>query len=48
MLQIGPLRDGAWCYSSVLHRFVQTDTILPEPGNPQALNMYSYVLNNPH
>jgi len=23
------------------------DTIIPEPGNPQALNRYSYVLNNP-
>jgi hypothetical protein len=26
---------------------VQADTIVPEPGNPQALNRYSYVLNNP-
>jgi len=25
----------------------QPDTIVPEPGNPQALNRYSYVLNNP-
>ena len=23
------------------------DTIVPDPGNPQALNRYSYVLNNP-
>ena len=23
------------------------DTIVPQPGNPQALNRYSYVLNNP-
>ncbi|HID86638.1 MAG TPA: hypothetical protein EYP55_04565 [Anaerolineae bacterium] len=28
-------------------RFVQADTIVPEPGNPQALNRYSHVLNNP-
>ncbi len=28
-------------------RFVQPDTIVPEPGDPQALNRYSYVLNNP-
>ena len=31
----------------VLGRFTQPDTIVPEPGNPQALNRYSYVLNNP-
>ena len=30
-----------------LGRFVQPDAIVPEPGNPQALNRYSYVLNNP-
>ncbi len=30
-----------------LGRFTQPDTIVPEPGNPQALNRYSYVLNNP-
>ena len=31
----------------LLGRFTQPDTIVPEPGNPQALNRYSYVLNNP-
>ncbi|MEI2692539.1 MAG: RHS repeat-associated core domain-containing protein [Anaerolineae bacterium] len=30
-----------------LGRFIQPDTIVPAPGNPQALNRYSYVLNNP-
>jgi RHS repeat-associated protein len=30
-----------------LGRFTQPDTIVPEPGNPQALNRYSYALNNP-
>ncbi len=34
-------------YDPVLGRFAQADTIVPEPGNPQALNRYSYVLNNP-
>ena len=34
-------------YDPSLGRFVQPDTIVPEPGNPQALNRYSYVLNNP-
>jgi len=26
---------------------VQPDTLVPEPGNPQALNRYAYVYNNP-
>ncbi len=30
-----------------LGRFIQPDTIVPEPGNPQALNRYSYVGNRP-
>jgi RHS repeat-associated protein len=28
-------------------RFVSADTIVPEPGNPQAFNRYAYALNNP-
>ncbi len=28
-------------------RFAQADTIVPEPGNPQDLNRYSYTRNNP-
>ncbi len=39
---------------SLLGRFTQPDTAcpersrrMPEPGNPQAFNRYSYVLNNP-
>ena len=34
-------------YSPVLGRFLAPDPIVPEPGNPQALNRYSYVYNNP-
>jgi len=34
-------------YDPALGRFVQPDTIVPEAGNPQALNRYSYVYNNP-
>lgn len=34
-------------YDPVLGRFVQPDTIVPQPHNPQALKRYSYVLNNP-
>jgi len=38
---------GARYYDPALGRFVQADTIVPQPGNPQALNRYSYVYNNP-
>jgi RHS repeat-associated protein len=38
---------GARWYDSSLGRFIQPDTIVPQPGNPQALNRYAYVLNNP-
>jgi hypothetical protein len=30
-----------------LGRFLSADTMVPSPGNPQALNRYSYTLNNP-
>ncbi len=34
-------------YSPSIGRFTQPDSIMPEPGNPQAWNRYSYVENNP-
>jgi len=34
-------------YHAGLGRFTQADTIVPEPGNPQAFNRYSYVRNRP-
>ncbi|MGB9873270.1 MAG: RHS repeat-associated core domain-containing protein, partial [Anaerolineae bacterium] len=34
-------------YHPVLGRFLQPDPLVPEPGNPQALNRYAYVRNNP-
>jgi RHS repeat-associated protein len=34
-------------YSGYLNRWLQPDSIVPEPGNPQALNRYSFVYNNP-
>ena len=40
-LTIGPT------FACYLNRWIQPDAIVPEPGNPQALNRYSYVLNNP-
>jgi len=38
---------GARWYDSSLGRFIQPDTIVPEPGNPQSLNRYSYAANSP-
>jgi RHS repeat-associated protein len=38
---------GARWYDPSIGRFIQADTIVPEPGNPQSLNRYSYALNNP-
>lgn len=34
-------------YSPALMRFLQPDTIIPNPANPQAYNRYSYANNNP-
>jgi hypothetical protein len=34
-------------YSPSIGRFVQPDTIIPDPLNPQSLNRYSYVSNRP-
>ena len=44
---IGLMYYGARFYDGALGRFISPDTIVPEPGNPQALNRYAYVLNNP-
>jgi len=34
-------------YSPALGRFVQPDSIIPNPANPQNFNRFGYVLNNP-
>jgi len=34
-------------YDPYLNRFVSPDTIVPDPANPQSLNRYAYVRNNP-
>ncbi|MDQ1301913.1 MAG: hypothetical protein QG637_1835, partial [Chloroflexota bacterium] len=45
---LGSLYDyNARFYSPALGRFLSADTIVPSPGNPQSLNRYAYVLNNP-
>jgi len=38
---------GARFYDPLLGRFLSADSIVPQAGNPQTLNRYSYVLNSP-
>ena len=38
---------GAREYDPSLGRWLSADTIVPGPANPQSLNRYSYVYNNP-
>ena len=38
---------GARWVDPALSRWLSADTLVPEPGKPQALNRYSYVYNNP-
>jgi hypothetical protein len=38
---------NARMYSPYLNRWLQPDSIVPDPANPQALNRYSYVYNSP-
>lgn len=33
--------------SSYINHFIQPDSLIPDPQNPQAWNRYSYALNNP-
>jgi RHS repeat-associated protein len=34
-------------YDATIGRFLSADTIVPEPGDPQSFNRYSYALNAP-
>jgi RHS repeat-associated protein len=43
----GLLDYNARYYSSYLNRFVSPDSIIPNLTDPQSLNRYSYVYNNP-
>jgi RHS repeat-associated protein len=38
---------GARYYDPIIGRFISADTIVPNFANPQSLNRYSYVENNP-
>jgi RHS repeat-associated protein len=45
--ETGLMYYGARYYSPVLGRFIQPDSMLPNIYDPQSLNRYSYVKNNP-
>ncbi len=38
---------GARFYDSALGRFIQPDSIIPQPGSPLAWDRYAYINNNP-
>ena len=45
---LGGLYDyGGRFYWSAVGRFLSVDSVVPRPGDPQSLNRYSYVRNNP-
>ncbi|MCH8911075.1 MAG: VCBS repeat-containing protein [Chloroflexi bacterium] len=47
-LQAAGIYDyGSRMYDPALGRFLQPDSIVSEPFNPQSLNRYAYVLNDP-
>ncbi|MEM4326371.1 MAG: RHS repeat-associated core domain-containing protein, partial [Candidatus Pacearchaeota archaeon] len=45
--EIGLYNYRARMYAPGIGRFISPDPIVPEPGNPQSLNRYAYVMNNP-
>jgi RHS repeat-associated protein len=44
---LGLYNYGARLYDPVLGKFISPDSIVPYPDDPQTLNRYSYVNNNP-
>ena len=44
---LGLIYMNARYYLPEIGRFISADTIVPEPGNPQSFNRYSYVRNSP-
>ena len=44
---LGLYNYGARLYDPVLARFISPDRLIPEPGNLQTFNRYSYCVNNP-
>ncbi|MEM5774298.1 MAG: RHS repeat-associated core domain-containing protein [Anaerolineaceae bacterium] len=46
-VEIGLYYYVARWYDPYLNRWIQPDTIIPDPNNPQSYDRYSYVKNNP-
>ncbi|MCC6605264.1 MAG: RHS repeat-associated core domain-containing protein [Anaerolineae bacterium] len=46
-MELGLLYYQARFYVPGIGRFASADTLVPDPGNPQAYNRYSYVENRP-
>jgi RHS repeat-associated protein len=44
---LGLIYMNARYYLPEVGRFISPDTIVPDPGNPQSYNRYSYTRNNP-
>jgi RHS repeat-associated protein len=44
---LGLIYMQARYYVAALGRFASADTVVPEPGNPQSFNRFSYVRNSP-
>jgi RHS repeat-associated protein len=47
MEELGIYHYGARFYDPLLMRFIQPDTLIPNPADPQMLNRYSYAGNSP-
>jgi RHS repeat-associated protein/uncharacterized repeat protein (TIGR01451 family) len=47
MAELGIYHYGARFYDPLLMRFIQPDTLIPNPADPQMLNRYSYAGNSP-
>jgi len=45
--KVGLIHMNGRMYDPVLGRFIQADSIVQDPFDPQSLNRYAYVLNNP-
>ncbi len=45
--ETGLYNYNARLYSPELGRFISADSIIPDPTDPQSLNRYSYVRNDP-
>ena len=47
LLGVGLIHMNARLYDPKLHRFLQPDNYVQDPGNTQSFNRYAYCVNNP-